>query len=106
MTRAGVQCSEDRALGRSHRCPLAVVAISKTVSTARLRTWSRVRHAWALSATLARIKATPRQPGVTEIRIPSERAFAARAANRRSGIEIDAEVYEHLERLGTGHGDA
>jgi LDH2 family malate/lactate/ureidoglycolate dehydrogenase len=52
-----------------------------------------------LSASLARVKATPRQPGVQDIRIPSERAFAQRAANLRSGIEIDADIYGALRSL-------
>ena len=52
-----------------------------------------------LSANLAQLKATPRQPGVQDIRIPSERAFAQREASLRSGIEIDADIYEALRRL-------
>jgi LDH2 family malate/lactate/ureidoglycolate dehydrogenase len=57
-----------------------------------------------LSANLARVKATPRQPGVQEIRIPSERAFAQRAASLRDGIEIDADIHEVLQRLAEGAG--
>jgi LDH2 family malate/lactate/ureidoglycolate dehydrogenase len=57
-----------------------------------------------LSANLARVKATPRQPGVQEIRIPSERAFAQRAASLRDGIEIDADIHEVLQRLSEGAG--
>jgi LDH2 family malate/lactate/ureidoglycolate dehydrogenase len=56
-----------------------------------------------LSANLARIKATPRQPGVTEIRIPSERAFAQRTSSLRDGIEIDEEIHEALQRLCHGN---
>jgi L-2-hydroxycarboxylate dehydrogenase (NAD+) len=46
-----------------------------------------------------RIKATPRQPGVSEIRIPGERAFCARERALRDGIEIDRVVYEELKSL-------
>ncbi len=46
-----------------------------------------------------RIKATPRQPGVDEIRIPSERAFRSRERMLREGLEIDQLVYDALSRL-------
>ncbi len=46
-----------------------------------------------------RVKATPRQPGVNEIRIPSEQAFRNRARALREGLEIDAAVYDSLRRL-------
>jgi LDH2 family malate/lactate/ureidoglycolate dehydrogenase len=52
-----------------------------------------------LSRTLARIKATPRQAGVDEIRLPSERGFRERRRNRVEGIEIDRPVYEALAAL-------
>lgn len=55
-----------------------------------------------MSATLAEIKATPRLPGVAEIRLPSERAFAERARNRRQGIVIDRHIYEALNALPQG----
>jgi LDH2 family malate/lactate/ureidoglycolate dehydrogenase len=55
-----------------------------------------------MSATLAAIKATPRLPGVDEIRLPSERAFSERARNRRDGIEIDRHVYAALNALPAG----
>ncbi|MGG7377569.1 Ldh family oxidoreductase, partial [Escherichia coli] len=42
---------------------------------------------------IERVKATPRQPGVEEIRIPSERAFRARERALRDGLEIDRLVY-------------
>src|SRR5258706_7430457 len=38
---------------------------------------------------IERIKATPRQPGVDDIRIPSERAFRSRERALREGLEID-----------------
>jgi LDH2 family malate/lactate/ureidoglycolate dehydrogenase len=49
-----------------------------------------------MSEMLARVKATPRQPGVDEIRMPSERAFRERARNLRQGIEIDRKIYDAL----------
>jgi LDH2 family malate/lactate/ureidoglycolate dehydrogenase len=48
---------------------------------------------------IERVKATPRQPAVSEIRIPSEQAFRNRARALREGLEIDAAVYEALQRL-------
>jgi LDH2 family malate/lactate/ureidoglycolate dehydrogenase len=55
-----------------------------------------------MSATLAEIKVTPRQAGVDEIRLPSERAFRARAHSRREGIEIDRRVFDALKALPQG----
>jgi LDH2 family malate/lactate/ureidoglycolate dehydrogenase len=52
-----------------------------------------------LAAMVERIKATPRQPGVAEIRIPSERAFRERAQRLRDGIVIDRTVYDALQAL-------
>jgi LDH2 family malate/lactate/ureidoglycolate dehydrogenase len=46
-----------------------------------------------------RIKATPRQPGVDDIRIPSERAFRSRARALRQGLQIDQLVYDALVAL-------
>jgi LDH2 family malate/lactate/ureidoglycolate dehydrogenase len=48
------------------------------------------------TALIDRVKATPRQPGVEEIRIPSERAFRHRARALREGLEIDRAVYDAL----------
>jgi LDH2 family malate/lactate/ureidoglycolate dehydrogenase len=45
------------------------------------------------------IKATPRQPGVEEIRIPSERAFRAREVALREGLNIDRLVFDSLVAL-------
>jgi LDH2 family malate/lactate/ureidoglycolate dehydrogenase len=45
------------------------------------------------------IKATPRQPGVDEIRIPSERAFREREVRRREGIVFDRAVVDALNAL-------
>ena len=49
-----------------------------------------------LTETLARIKATPRQPGVDEIRLPGERSFKEREKNLREGIVIDRFIYDAL----------
>jgi len=48
---------------------------------------------------IERIKATPRQPEVSEIRIPGERAFRSRERAWRDGIEVDRLVYEALAAL-------
>lgn len=52
-----------------------------------------------LQEMIRRIKATPRQPGVEEIRIPSERAFRERTRALREGIVIDRGIYEQLRAL-------
>ena len=52
-----------------------------------------------LSTLIDRIKATPRQPGVSEIRIPGERASRSREQKLRDGIEIDRVVYDELKAL-------
>ena len=55
-----------------------------------------------MSAMLERVKATPRQPGVDEIRLPGERAQRSRAHALRAGIEIDRKIYEALLALPQG----
>lgn len=45
------------------------------------------------------IKATPRQPGVAEIRLPSERAFRERERRQVEGILVDRAVIAALEVL-------
>jgi LDH2 family malate/lactate/ureidoglycolate dehydrogenase len=52
-----------------------------------------------ISALVDRIKASPRQPGVSEIRIPGERAFRSREQKLRDGIEIDRAVHDALKSL-------
>jgi LDH2 family malate/lactate/ureidoglycolate dehydrogenase len=52
-----------------------------------------------VTALIERIKATPRQPGVDEIRIPSERAFRSRERALREGLEIDKLVFDALVAL-------
>jgi LDH2 family malate/lactate/ureidoglycolate dehydrogenase len=56
----------------------------------------------ALSAEIAAIKATPRQDGVAEIRIPGERAYRDRARLSREGIEIDQRIHDALAALAEG----
>jgi LDH2 family malate/lactate/ureidoglycolate dehydrogenase len=56
----------------------------------------------ALAAEIAAIKATPRQEGVGEIRIPGERAYRERARLAREGIEIDRRIQAALIRLAEG----
>ena len=55
-----------------------------------------------LSEAIDHIKATPRLPGVEEIRIPSERAFRERARSLREGIVIDRHIYDALLALPQG----
>jgi LDH2 family malate/lactate/ureidoglycolate dehydrogenase len=56
----------------------------------------------ALTEQIAMIKATPRQEGVDEIRIPGERAYRERARLTREGIEIDRRIYDALGTLAEG----
>jgi len=56
----------------------------------------------ALGLEIAAIKATPRQEGVDEIRIPGERAYRERARLAREGIEIDRRIHEALMELAEG----
>ena len=52
-----------------------------------------------VSELIARLKATPRQPGVEEIRIPSERAFRERERRRIEGIVLERKVVAALHAL-------
>jgi LDH2 family malate/lactate/ureidoglycolate dehydrogenase len=56
----------------------------------------------ALAAEIAAIKATPRQDGVGEIRIPGERAHRERARRAREGLEIDRRIHDALIALAAG----
>jgi LDH2 family malate/lactate/ureidoglycolate dehydrogenase len=56
----------------------------------------------ALAAEIAAIRATPRQAGVGEIRIPGERAFRDRARLSREGLEIDRRIHDALLALAAG----
>ena len=51
-----------------------------------------------LDELVARVKSAPRQDGVDEIRIPSERSFRERERRSKKGIEIDARSYAELQR--------
>ncbi len=55
-----------------------------------------------LAAEIATIKATPRQEGVDEIRIPGERAYRERARLTREGLEIDRRIHDALIALAEG----
>lgn len=58
-----------------------------------------------VSKRIATIKATPRQSGVAEIRVPGERGYTTRERLLRQGIEIDRKIYNALLRLAEGHLD-
>ena len=60
----------------------------------------------ALAAEIAVIKATPRQDGIVEIRIPGERAYRERARLTREGLEIDRRIQDALNALAEGHRSA
>jgi LDH2 family malate/lactate/ureidoglycolate dehydrogenase len=52
-----------------------------------------------VTALIDRIKATPRQAGVDDIRIPSERAFRSRERLLREGLSFDRLVFDELVAL-------
>jgi len=52
-----------------------------------------------MSELVKKIKATPRQPGVDEIRVPSERAQRERERRRKEGIVVDRAVIDALKAL-------
>ena len=52
-----------------------------------------------MSEYVRQLKATPRQPGVEEIRIPSERAYRERERRRKEGIVLERKVVELLQQL-------
>lgn len=58
-----------------------------------------------VSRRIATIKATPRQTGIDEIRIPGERGYRTRARLLRAGIEIDRKIHDALGRLAQGNLD-
>lgn len=53
-----------------------------------------------LEELLTKIKSLPRQPGVSEIRIPSERGFREREIRREQGILVNRKVFESLQKMG------
>jgi LDH2 family malate/lactate/ureidoglycolate dehydrogenase len=52
-----------------------------------------------LNELIAAVKATPRQPGVDEIRIPSERAYAERERRLVEGIDLPVAIYRRIRGL-------
>jgi LDH2 family malate/lactate/ureidoglycolate dehydrogenase len=52
-----------------------------------------------LEELLMKIRSLPRQPGVSEIRIPSERGFREREIRRRQGILVNKRVVERLQEM-------
>ena len=58
-----------------------------------------------VSRRIGTIKATPRQTGTAEIRIPGQRSYATRARLVRAGIEIDRKIHDALGRLAKGNLD-
>lgn len=52
-----------------------------------------------MSELVRKIKSTPRQPGVDEIRIPSERAYRERERRLKEGIVLERKVIESLKAL-------
>ena len=52
-----------------------------------------------LDELLSRIRNLPRQPGVSEIRIPSERGFREREIRRKQGILVKKRVVERLQQM-------
>jgi LDH2 family malate/lactate/ureidoglycolate dehydrogenase len=55
-----------------------------------------------VSRRIETIKATPRQMGTAEIRIPGERSYATRARLAREGIAVDRKIHAALRRLAEG----
>ena len=52
-----------------------------------------------LTELIERVRATPRQPGIEAIRIPSERAFRERERRRREGISLPRPIYDRIDAL-------
>ena len=52
-----------------------------------------------LEELLMKIRTLPRQPGVSEIRIPSERGFHEREIRRKQGILVNKRVVERLKQM-------
>lgn len=55
-----------------------------------------------LDELLTRIRSLPRQPGVEQIRIPSERGFREREIRRREGILVNRRVVDRLRQMAGG----
>ena len=59
----------------------------------------RAQFEQQLAELIKAVKATPRQPGVDEIRIPSEQAFRTRARRRVDGFVLDRRIHERIAAL-------
>ncbi|HTV89537.1 MAG TPA: Ldh family oxidoreductase [Stellaceae bacterium] len=57
-----------------------------------------------LARLIARVKAVPTQPGVTEIRLPGEQSARNRARLLRQGLTIDRLVFDRLGALAAAQG--
>jgi LDH2 family malate/lactate/ureidoglycolate dehydrogenase len=57
-----------------------------------------------LAELFAHIKGLPKQPGVEEIRIPSERSFRDREIRRQQGILLQRKVHERLHEILNSNG--
>ena len=55
-----------------------------------------------MSAMLKQVKAVKKQPGVDNIRLPSENSFKTRARLKKEGIEIDKKIYDALKASPAG----
>ena len=55
-----------------------------------------------LAGMLEGVKATPRQAGVNEIRLPGERSLRERERNLREGVVIDRKIYDALRAVPAG----
>ena len=51
------------------------------------------------SEMIAKLKALPRQDGVDDIRVPSERAFAERRRRVREGLPLAVKVHDALKAM-------
>ena len=59
----------------------------------------RAQFEQQLAELIVQVKATPRQPGVDEIRIPSEQAFRTRVQRRVEGFELPRRIHERIAAL-------
>jgi LDH2 family malate/lactate/ureidoglycolate dehydrogenase len=55
-----------------------------------------------MSRMLAEVKAVKKQPGVDNIRLPSENSYATRRRLLKEGIEIDLKIHKALLAIPKG----
>ena len=92
--------SEARALGEAALARIGYGDDDARIITDQLIDNSLCGYRFAgLSGLVKAIQATPRRPGVEEIRIPSQRAFRERERRRAEGILVDGAVIAALEAL-------